>query len=430
MIEPTERLLWALGAVAFLGLVSASIPVLNLAAPVFGLGLLGLVLIDAGWAKSPRRVRVRRELPGLVAGQDGQAHFVLEADAPVTVALTDTWPGFASPYVTVEVALVPGEIARVPFVVRAPRRGRFVLGHVAVRTLGPLGLVRRRVRQVVPDVAGVGPDLVTLERQAVRTLRGQNAAGRARRAPKAGRAFAMLREYRRGDDVRQVAWKASAKRQQLVVKQTEPERHQDVIIALDCGRQMFGQAEAETLSRPRLDIAVDAALSLAAACVELSDRPGLSAFAQQVLAHCPPGAGRRHFARLGDITAPLEAGAAEPDYVAWAAQLMRHQKRRALVCLITDLTDVTTARTLLRAVARLRGTHLVWVCALSDPALLRATHDDDPLVRRAAARVTGHRQKALAAVRALGALVSDAPAPQLSSHIVNAYRDIKQQGRL
>src|SRR5690606_10319481 len=120
-----------------------------------------------------------------------------------------------------------------------------------------------------------------------------------------------------GDDPRLVEHKVSARRGALVVKKTRPETRQDVVVCLDLGRQLLGAAAGEGVDddagAPRLDSAVNAALTLAAAALSRGDRVGLCAFAADVTTWVPPAPGRSQLRRLGDATAELVAFAVESD---------------------------------------------------------------------------------------------------------------------
>jgi uncharacterized protein (DUF58 family) len=133
----------------------------------------------------------------------------------------------------------------------------------------------------------------------------------------------------------------------------------------------------------------------------------------------------------------VHALAEEADYGELARFLVARQKRRAMVCLLTDVLDEPSVRGLAGAVAMLRQRHLPVVLALGDPALVRlarsAAEGDDNverLVPEAAARLLAHRKKGLAALEAAGAVVVDAAAPRAAALAVETYVTLKAQGRL
>jgi uncharacterized protein (DUF58 family) len=445
MIEPTERTLWLLAGIGVVGALGVAAPSVGLAAPFALAGLSVFFVVDFVLARTPRLVDVQRRLPErCTEGRPAEVGLVVAAPQRVDVEVTDTLPGASEPWFGGRIVVDAGDGAALYATRTFPRRGRHAAGRIALRTHGPLGLVRRRERRVVDDVVDVTVDLASVVARAERLVRGADSEGaRRKRAVERGRELDSLREYRRGDDVRLVDWKATARRGALVVKELVPETRQDVLVVLDAGRQLCGRQEAGAAGGgdegdvDRFVLAEQAALVLAAAALHKGDRAGLLALADDVLAFVPPLEGRAQLKRIADATASLQAVAVEPAYQRLPAFLGARLKRRGLVCVVTDVVDEAAARALAQGLAGLRGRHVVVVVALADPALPRLAHGaPDPadpvgaLVPVAAERLLGHRRRALAALEAVGALVVDAPGARAAAAAVDAYLALKAQGRL
>lgn len=437
-VEPTERSLWALVAIGAAGLASAALVSMDAAAPLALAALPLALFVDAWRAGTPADVTVRREIPE--RGHPGEpmpVRYVVEARRPVTLSIVDTLPEGASPSDVVrQLTLDGGE--RVSFVVDVshPSRGRHRFGRVALRTVGPLGLIRRRERRTLAGELVIVPNLSRIGERASRLLRGQDAEGaRRRRMRQEGREFESLREYVRGDDLRLVAWKASARAGELIVRRMQPETRQDLIVVLDCGRHMVGRHDAIDGGEPRIDVALGASLTLAAAGILRGDRVGFVCLAGDVLKWIPPQPGKSQLARIGELAWDVTALGEEADYGAAVDLITTRQKRRAMVTVVTDVVDEPSARALAAAVARWRGRHLPVVVGVSDPGaarLIRSAADDEQQRRiaHAARRIVEHRRRGLAAVASAGARVIDAPAPKAAALAVGAYAAIKTSGRL
>jgi uncharacterized protein (DUF58 family) len=315
-------------------------------------------------------------------------------------------------------------------------RGAARYGRVTARTLGPLGLIRRRMRHAIDTEVRVLPDLARIGAHAERLLRGRDDEGaRRRRVIREGREFESLREYQRGDDVRLIEWKASARTGSLIVKRMMPATRQDVFVLLDTGRQLAGRHAARDGGQPRADAALQAALTLSAAALSKGDRAGVLVFAGDVRGFVPALGGRGHLLRLAEAAGAQGPVAEEAGYGEAVRFLLSRHKRRAMVVFVTDVTDEPQARVLAGAVARLRGRHLPVVIAVSDPELARLARPDDDddtpaQVHLAARRLLQHRKKALAALGAAGATVVDAPGPAAAAYAVQAYQGLKATGRL
>src|SRR6185503_9697093 len=133
-----------------------------------------------------------------------------------------------------------------------------------------------------------------------------------------GRDFESLREYREGDDLRDVCWTASARRGSPITRQYQSERSQPVWIVLDCGRLMRSRvapggkrlpASSQTIRHSKLDLACSTPVALAQLALFSGDRVGLLAYGQTVQQRLLPGRGAAHLRQLIELLAQARAEA-------------------------------------------------------------------------------------------------------------------------
>jgi len=185
----------------------------------------------------------------------------------------------------------------------------------------------------------------------------------------------------------------------------------------------------------RFDWAINAALALAVAGLHRGDRVGLGVFDRSVHTWIPPQRGQSHLSTLIEAITPLEPVLEEPDYVGAVTTVLRHQTRRALVVILTDLVDAIASSELLAALARLSPRYLPFGVALRDPlmdqqAAAAALTVPEAFNRSVALDLLAQRRLAFAQVKQQGALVLDAPAPQIQTDLVDAYLRLKARNRL
>ncbi|MGH3336177.1 MAG: DUF58 domain-containing protein [Nocardioides sp.] len=150
-------------------------------------------------------------------------------------------------------------LLRTPLLPR--RRGDLQAVGVTVRVAGPLGLASRQATRQVPGVVRALPPFDSRKHLPSRLARLRDLDGRsAIRVRGQGTEFDSLREYVRGDDVRSIDWRATARTPGVVVRTWQPERDRRVVLVLDTSRVSAGRVD----DVPRLDSAMDAALLLAA----------------------------------------------------------------------------------------------------------------------------------------------------------------------
>ena len=179
---------------------------------------------------------------------------------------------------------------------RPTQRGDYEFGDIYLRVRGRLGMVHRLVRVPAARQVKVYPNMRETARFDLLARRGrlQQAGIRKARLQGAGREFESLREYQPDDELRRIDWKATARRGELISRQYEVERSQNVMLVLDVGRTML----AEVDGIQKLDYAINAALMLAYVATQSDDKVGLLVFADTVQTYLAaqerPRAGLRH----------------------------------------------------------------------------------------------------------------------------------------
>jgi hypothetical protein len=142
---------------------------------------------------------------------------------------------------TLRLMAFPRVPAKLRYRVKPQERGDWPTGWLFVRYRSGLGLVERWARAPLTQTVRVYPALRTGEEQQIFLARSRQIDLQLRQSRQRGlgRDFESLREYREGDDLRDICWTASARRGSPITRQYQSERSQPVWIVLDCGRLMF-----------------------------------------------------------------------------------------------------------------------------------------------------------------------------------------------
>ncbi|MEW8224092.1 MAG: DUF58 domain-containing protein [Candidatus Thiodiazotropha taylori] len=244
-----------------------------------------------------------------------------------------------------------------------------------------------------------------------------------------GSDFHQLREYRVGDALRQIDWKASSRYRRLISKEYQDERDQQLVFLLDCGRHMRHRDEQGA----HLDHVLNAMLLLSYVAERQGDGVGFLSFGG-IDRWQPPIKGgdlvRRILDRSYDIEPTLEAA----DYLSAARQLMSLQNRRALLVILTNSRTEDQSE-LQKAVSILTKRHLVVIADLHEASLDQVL--DRPVTDRSGALrfqavidYLGERRESHERLQYRGGLVIDSRPQQLPVNLVNAYLDVKASGAL
>jgi uncharacterized protein (DUF58 family) len=302
---------------------------------------------------------------------------------------------------------------------------------VTIRAAGPLGLAARQASIDVPGTQRVLPEFASRRHLPSRLARLREMDGRAAVQVRGqGTAFDSLREYVIGDDVRSIDWRASARRNDVVVRTWRPERDRRVLIVLDTSRT----SAARTGEEPRLEPSVEAALLLAALASRAGDRVELLAYDRAVRARVAGASGPRLMPAIADALADVEPSLVEADWPGVVAQVQGRLSQRALVVLLSALDPAAVENGLLRVVDQLASRHQVVLASVRDPEVerLRTGREDvAALFDAAAAERTELERLAVAQrLRSHGVEVVDALPDDLAPRLADAYLALKAAGRL
>ncbi len=352
----------------------------------------------------------------------------------VRVELKDDAPDdFAAPPLPLELSVSAKSRAKARYAVTPAKRGRFTFGELHLRVHGPLGLVAHERLHPAQVEVSVFPDM----RGASRLLLGDavldfvNLGLRQLRRDGRGSEFARLRDYAQGDSVRDVDWKATARRTRPVTRVMEAERSQTVLIGVDAGRSMAAMVDGLT----KLDHAVNAALFLAFVAVRNGDRVGLVVFADGVKSYLAPATGRAQYRKIVDALYTATPHLTYVDYLALFKELNVRLVKRSLLCLFTDFIDEDQASTMVDPLRRLAKRHVPLCLSVKDAALARLLQTPPPDAEIAfqhavASELLMDREAMKRKVGRDGVTVIDVEADQLSLAAVNKYLEVKSRGVL
>jgi uncharacterized protein (DUF58 family) len=436
-LAPQPRLIWVVGIGAALIALAVVSPVLGLLAVLYHLGLVSIAARDLALLPGRRGYAVRRKLPepfSLGEPEDVEVVIANAGAAGLWGRIADNAPGALLP----EPREVTGRfdaqgVLRLHYRTRSPRRGAFSFGPVDLQVWREDGWWRRQLRLPLDQDVAVFPNVVAIKRIQLSLRRGLRAMAGMRRAkpPGASTAFAGLRDYVRGDDVRRVSWTATARRDRPVMVEVEAERGQQVIIAIDCGRLMTAPAG----DLDKLDHAVNAALMLAWVAQAYGDRVGMMTFDDEVIDFIKPERGAVQLRRITEALYAIRPQYVEPDFGHAMTHLALRVGRRSMVVMLTDVQDPEASRELVAHALRLAARHLVLVVAMSDPAVLQAVNapidsSDRAYEWAAAEEFVAGRRESFELLRRGGVLGLDVVAGKLSPSLVERYLELKERALL
>jgi uncharacterized protein (DUF58 family) len=299
-------------------------------------------------------------------------------------------------------------------------------------------LTERWARAPLVQAVRVYPALRTGEEQQIFLARSRQIDLQLRQARQRGlgRDFESLREYREGDDLRDICWTATARRGTPITRQYQIERSQAVWIVLDCGRLMRSRVKPtggpESGAHSKLDFACTTAVALAQLALFSGDRVGLLAYGQAIQQRLLPGRGATHLRQVIEALAVVQAEEGEADHLRATAILNRLQPRRALILWITDLAETAMRPEVIDGAMQLLRRHVLLFVAMAQPEIDRIAQARPAnlaqMFRAAAAQeMAGRRELLLAQLHEQGALTMDIHPEFLTSSVLNHYLTVKER---
>jgi uncharacterized protein (DUF58 family) len=311
-------------------------------------------------------------------------------------------------------------------------RGAMRFEPAELRLATPLGLAELRRRVGPEETLRVYPDFAQVSRYA--WLAGDRRLAEMGIKPHAQRGegtdFKELAEYRPGDDIRHVDWKATLRFNRPIVREFQDERDQSVLFLLDCGRRMRA-AEDEAPGGGHFDHALNAMMLLAYVALASGDAVGAMTYgggAHQAR-HFAPRKGRATLHAMMAALHDLQPGTEHADLQRAAAELMRQQPKRSLIVVLTNLRG-EDADEVAPALKLLRSRHLVLLASLRESALRESAEQplrDASAARRVAAAhvLEQARRDAINRLAARDALILDTEPAHLPAALVNRYHAVK-----
>jgi uncharacterized protein (DUF58 family) len=398
-------------------------------------GLLLLAFL-ADWLRlpRPRQLTIRREWRSplsISVPSPLNLSVVNPSGVDLEVRLVDDLPSSIWQETRPASLSVPGRSTRSVTLDYTPgSRGDLRTGKVFLRYRSSFQMAERWAVADLEQTVRVYPNFEHARKNAVYLARSRQIELQMRmmRLRGVGSDFESLREYREGDELRNVCWTATARRGKLVAKTFRVERSQAVWIVLDCGRLM----RARTDGFSKLDRAVDAALCLAQLALYSGDRVGLLAYGRAVNQRVVPGRGAAQMRHILEQLAVIHEEVPEADHTRAAATLLTLQKQRGLIIWISDLAESAMTPEVIESAGQLLFRHLLIFTVIAQPELKRQARLSpasaaDMYEVVAAQEMVYRRELLLGRLRERGALCMEVEPSRISAAILNQYLSVKER---
>lgn len=432
---PSKRFFHLLFAIAFIGLLASLWPgLINIWQLSVG-GLIVFALIDFYAVYSKQPIEAQRNVPGslpLGVSRHIKLRIHNHDNAAQRLEVYDHYPEqMEVEGLPISLSIDSGKYADIQYKLTATERGKFTFPLIQIHLFSWLGLWKRNIKLVSESETRVYPNFAAISQLALlatdNNLSQIGIIKKRRRGD--GQDFHQLREYREGDALRQIDWKATSRSLKLISREYQDERDQEIIFMLDCGHRML--TKDDELSH--FDHILNATLLLSYVALRQGDAVGLGTFSGESR-WLPPRKGYHTIQNILNTVYDLQPSSESPDFSKAATDLMVQHKKRALIIVLTNIRD-EDSDDLLPAIRLMRKRHLVLVASLREKAI-----DDvlakpvkklsEAILNSATHQYLGHRKEAFDKLRNSGVSALETTPEHLSVELINAYLNIKSRGDL
>lgn len=398
--------------------------------------LFTVALVDALRPGPLRRIGVDRQLPGTLAlGVATPVALTISNPLrrPLTLLVAEApAAGLSIEGLPVTIKLLPDTERSFQYHLTPVRRGDSQLQALVVRVDSRWHLWQFRIRLGEPMALKVFPNFTPIAyfadmgmEQRLRQMGINQVLARGE-----GLEFKQLREFVEGDALRQVDWKASARRRKPISREYQDERDQDIFFLVDCGRRLRHRDD-DLLSH--FDHALNTVLLTAYIALRQGDAVGLCSFAGSER-WLNPVKGKAAISILLNTVYNLQSTSLNSDFVDVAEAFANRRRKRALVVIVSDIRE-EDAGDLLTATRMLGQQHVVMVASLReeiiDQLIERPVREfEQALAYASAHRYASERARVIRRLRANGVVVVDSAPQQLHVQLANEYLRLKRSHRL
>jgi uncharacterized protein (DUF58 family) len=350
---------------------------------------------------------------------------------PVTVIVLEELPmQFQIRDFRKKVQLRAGAEQEIAYTLRPVERGEYHFGKTNTFVRSLLGLSQRHIAPDNEATIKVYPSFLQLRNYEFFSFNGrlQEMGVHKKRSVGHSMEFDHIKEYTRGDDVRTLNWKATARRGTLMVNNYVEEKSQQVYCVIDKGRAMKMPFEGLSL----LDYAINASLIFSNIALQKGDKTGLVTLAAQQVDVLPSSSKKTQMNHILERLYAQETQWEESDYEKLSVTLRSVFSQRSLLILFTNFESMTGLQRQLPYLRRLAKYHLLLVVFFENTELKKVTRDHvhtvEEIYRQVIAQKFAYEKRLMVMELAkYGILSLLTPPEQLTLNVINKYLELKSR---
>jgi uncharacterized protein (DUF58 family) len=328
------------------------------------------------------------------------------------------------------ISLSSREIFLFDYFLKPLERGEYFFGIINIFLRGPLNMVIRHITSGEEKKVAVYPSFIQMKKYQLMAVTNQLQANGSRRLRKLGSSleFEQIKEYVQGDDYRRVNWKATARKNSLMVNNYMDERSQQVICLIDKGRSMKMPFEGMTL----LDYAINATLVLSNIVLLKQDKSGLLTFGKKIDQFIQPDKKPAQINLILQTLYMQQTDFMDSDFEALYVHTRYYLNQRSLLILFTNFESLYSMERQLPYLKQLSTHHPLLVIFFENTELAalqqQKAHNIEEIYYKTIANKFAFEKRLIVKELQKHGIMSLLTAPQkLTANTINKYLELKER---
>lgn len=324
-----------------------------------------------------------------------------------------------------------GEEWRDTYFILPIKRGAYEFGNILAFLSPKFGFVERRIEIEAAVEVKVYPSFIQMRTYELMVFSAERNSEGIKKIRKRGHGleFSDIKHYALGDDPRTINWKATSRKQELMVNNYQVEKSQQVYAVIDKSRSMHMPFNGLNL----LDYSINATLSLLNIVLRNQDHAGLMTFAGKVETYIPAQRRGQQRAILLDALYKQKETTEEADFDELYHFTRRSIKGRSLLLVFTNFMSLEALERNLPILKRLNRAHLLVVVFFENTELLAHSEEEVQTTMDIASKVMADKllldqQQIVIELRKLGIQAIKTKPEELTTNTINKYLELKSQG--
>jgi uncharacterized protein (DUF58 family) len=318
----------------------------------------------------------------------------------------------------------------VPYIVTPHERGEYHFGDIHVFVTSPLGVISRKYTFPCETVVKVYPSFFQMRRYQLLAAANRLQEVGVKRTRRLGHSleFEQIKEYVRGDDYRTINWKATARREGLMVNNYTDERSQQIYCIINKGRIMKMPFGGLTL----LDYAINASLVLSNVALMRQDKAGLITYAEKLDTFLPADKKASQLNLILESLYKQTTNFMEPDLEKLFAAIRNRITQRSLLVLFTNYESMESLHRDLPSLKRIAHYHLLLIVFFENTELHQLINSDakntEDIYIKTIAEKYNHEKRLMVKELQMNGISAVLTQPQnLTINAINKYLELKNR---